>query len=91
MHEQISNGIYFVTSRWPLDRQLPTIIFIHGSGGTNILWDAQVKALGNTMNTIAIDLPGHGKSEGKGMQRVESYSAKVSEFIQSIIGVALYL
>lgn len=35
------------------------------------------------MNTIAPDLPGHGNSEGKAMERVEDYARSVSAFIQS--------
>ncbi|OQW98927.1 MAG: hypothetical protein BWK74_03425 [Desulfobacteraceae bacterium A6] len=35
------------------------------------------------MNTIAIDLPGHGQSAGPGLDRVEDYSAAVADFIET--------
>jgi pimeloyl-ACP methyl ester carboxylesterase len=84
MHESRANGIGFVAGRWPLDRGLPTVVFIHGSGGTSVLWHAQVEALADRMNTIALDLPGHGRSYGEGMSSVEEYAARVKGFIESI-------
>lgn len=84
MHELKINGIGFVAGRWPLDQGLPTVIFIHGSGGTSVLWHAQVEALADSMNAIALDLPGHGRSDGEGMSRIEEYSAGVRDFIESI-------
>lgn len=78
------NGISFVAGRWPLDETLPTIIFIHGSGGTNAMWHDQVDGLATDMNTIAIDLPGHGKSEGTGSDQIEVYADNLSKFATSL-------
>ncbi|KPA13006.1 alpha/beta hydrolase fold protein [Candidatus Magnetomorum sp. HK-1] len=84
MKELKINKISFIAGRWPLNSSLPTLICIHGSGGSNVLWHFQVEALANTMNTIAIDLPGHGKSDGRGMETIEDYAESVSAFIQEI-------
>jgi pimeloyl-ACP methyl ester carboxylesterase len=84
MHESTVNDIGFVAGRWPLDRDLPTILFLHGSGGSGVLWHAQVEALADRMNTIALDLPGHGRSGGEGFSCIEDYAASVEEFISSI-------
>jgi len=73
----------FIAGRWPLDPALETIVFIHGAGGTNLLWHNQVEALAGHMNTIAPDLPGHGGSGGKAMERIEDYAKSMSDFIQS--------
>ena len=78
------NDIEFSTGSWPLRPNLGTVVFLHGSGGTNILWQHQVEALSDKLNTIAINLPGHGNSDGKGMDRVEDYAKNVSTFIKSI-------
>ncbi len=78
------NDIEFSTGIWPLKPNLGTVVFLHGSGGTNILWQHQVEALSDKLNTIAINLPGHGNSDGKGMDRVEDYAKNVSTFIKSI-------
>ena len=66
MNEKISGNIAFVAGRWPLDPEKPTLVFIHGSGGSSVLWENQVDLLREYVNTIAIDLPGHGKSSRSG-------------------------
>ncbi len=83
MEKHRIDDMAFVAGRWPLDPALQTIVFIHGAGGTSVLWHAQVKALAYRLNTIALDLPGHGDSGGKSMDRVEDYAASVSRFIRS--------
>ena len=84
MRELRVEGIGFVAGRWPLDPDLPTVVFTHGSGGSGVLWHAQVEALAERMNTVALDLPGHGRSDGEGMDRIEDYAAAVGEFIASL-------
>ena len=78
------NDIEFTAGRWPLNPGLDTIVFIHGSGGTNVLWHAQVKSLADKFNTIAVNLPGHGNSNGNGLDRMEDYAKSMSDFIKSI-------
>jgi len=50
-----------------------TIVFIHGSGGDHTNWVYQYSALKNDFNVLAVELPGHGQSEGKGEQSVSRY------------------
>jgi pimeloyl-ACP methyl ester carboxylesterase len=82
MHEGIVKNIGYVAGLWPLDTEKPTLVFIHGSGGSSALWEKQIESI-KEANTIAIDLPGHGRSGGKGMDRVEDYSAAVADFIET--------
>jgi pimeloyl-ACP methyl ester carboxylesterase len=82
MYEGIMNNIGYVAGNWPIDPEKPTLVFIHGSGGSSVLWEKQIEAL-KEVNTIAIDLPGHGRSGGKGMDRVEDYSAAIADFIET--------
>jgi pimeloyl-ACP methyl ester carboxylesterase len=82
MHEGIVKNIGFIAGSWPLDPEKPTLVFIHGSGGSSALWEKQVESI-KEANTIALDLPGHGRSGGKGMDRVEDYSAAVADFIET--------
>jgi len=83
MYEKTAKKIAYVAGRWPLDPEKPTLMFIHGSGGSSALWENQVDALKTQVNTIAIDLPGHGKSSGPGLDRVEDYCAAVVDFIET--------
>jgi len=84
MHEGKIGDIAFEAGRWPLDRQRPTVVFVHGSGGTRILWHEQVHALAETANTVALDLPGHGRSGGSGRTHVRDYARDVASFVASL-------
>jgi len=66
---------------WPLDPDKPTLIFLHGAGMVSTFWEFQVKALGRDVNTIAIDLPGHGDSKIPGKNNISDYTAAVIDFI----------
>ena len=83
MHEGNVKNIGYVAGNWPLDPGKPTIVFIHGSGGSSALWEKQVDPLKADVNTIAIDLPGHGRSKGPGMDSVTEYCAAVADFIET--------
>jgi pimeloyl-ACP methyl ester carboxylesterase len=84
MVEGTAGGIGYLAGRWPPDRAKSTIIFIHGAGGSGIFWQAQVEGLAARANTIALDLPGHGRSAGKGCDRIEDYARSVVDFIQAL-------
>jgi len=79
-----ANGIAYVAGRRPLDPTKSTLIFIHGSAGSHLLWQSQVEALAERANTIALDLPGHGRSPGPGRDRVEDYARIVAQFIETV-------
>jgi pimeloyl-ACP methyl ester carboxylesterase len=84
MEQRVSGDIAFVCGRWPLDEQKPTLVFIHGAGESSLLWHAQVEGLKDRANTVALDLPGHGRSSGGGRQTVEDYAAVLVEFTAAI-------
>jgi pimeloyl-ACP methyl ester carboxylesterase len=84
MEQRTSNGIGFIAGRWPLDPVKSTIVLIHGAGGSSAFWQAQVEALTEWVNTVAIDLPGHGQSHGNGHDRIEDYARAVVDFINAI-------
>ena len=54
------NGMGCMTAKWPLDPARATLVFIHGAGGAGTFWQAQVEGLAGRVNTLALDLPGHG-------------------------------
>ncbi|GAH25730.1 unnamed protein product, partial [marine sediment metagenome] len=59
---------------WPLDTEKSTIVFIHGSGGSANYWKAQVQGLSERVNTVAVDLPGHGRSGKNGKNTIADYA-----------------
>jgi pimeloyl-ACP methyl ester carboxylesterase len=81
---QERDGIGFAAGRWPLDQDRPTLVFIHGSGGSHALWQGQVDAMLAVANTIAVDLPGHGASRGPGCDRVSHYADAVAGLMEDL-------
>lgn len=84
MHHLYQGEIAFTCGRWPLDPGRPTLVFIHGAGESSTLWPAQVEGLAARANTIAIDLPGHGRSGGSARDRVPDYAQVVRDFIRDV-------
>lgn len=78
------DGIGYTAGCWPFNRQRPTLVFIHGSGGDRRMWQAQIEALAETANTLALDLPGHGASRGPGYDRVPDYAQALAVFLERL-------
>jgi pimeloyl-ACP methyl ester carboxylesterase len=74
----------FIAGRWPLDTHKPTLIFIHGAATSKGLWQYQIDVLSDLINTIALDLPGHGQTKGDGFNRISDYAGSVIEFMNLI-------
>ncbi len=62
---------------------LPTLLMVHGAGGRTQMWQSQVRLLGKEINTLAVDLPGHGETPGPGMDTIVSYAAWIQEMLLS--------
>jgi pimeloyl-ACP methyl ester carboxylesterase len=61
----------------------PAVIMIHGAGGNNLYWPAEVRRL-KDQRIYAIDLPGHGKSQGAGRQSITEYGRCVLDFTEAL-------
>ena len=84
MEDRDGGGLGFVAGRWPLDAEKRTLVFIHGAGGSSVLWRAQVESLKDRANTVALDLPGHARSEGPGRSAIADYAGAVADFIKAM-------
>jgi pimeloyl-ACP methyl ester carboxylesterase len=84
MEERKTKGIGYITGTWPLNPQKSTIVFIHGAGGSSKFWQGQVAALTARVNTVAVDLPGHGRSDGPGCDDIRDYTRAVADFLTGI-------
>lgn len=83
MEEKEINGFGFIAGRWPLDVEKPTIVFLHGSGGSSHFWKAQVEGMAERVNTVALDMPGHGRSGDDGKNTIGDYARAVIEFLDA--------
>lgn len=58
------------------------IVLIHGIGGNHGIWPASMRTIPHR-RILAIDLPGHGKSEGNACRSVEEYASKLDAYLRS--------
>jgi len=65
-----------------IDKSKHTIVMLHGSGLSHIVWSLTEQFLSNqNYNVLSLDLPGHGNSEGKCLSSIE----KISDWIEKVL------
>jgi pimeloyl-ACP methyl ester carboxylesterase len=62
----------------------PTVCLIHGTGGSSEVWTHQLDALADLAHIVALDLPGHGRSDGGIPKRIEDAAAVVADFLGAL-------
>ncbi|MDD3472821.1 MAG: alpha/beta fold hydrolase [Desulfomonilaceae bacterium] len=67
------------------------IIFIHGTGGDSNDWRYQLEGLCSQFQVVAIELPGHGGSDGPGESEVAKYTDWVQDFVEEMRLVKVFL
>jgi pimeloyl-ACP methyl ester carboxylesterase len=72
---------YFASNNQENDH--PYVVLIHGAGGTHLHWPYNLRRL-NDHRVLALDLPGHGKSDGIGEQSIERYADAVAAWLAEI-------
>jgi pimeloyl-ACP methyl ester carboxylesterase len=72
---------YYVYRR-PVPTSRPPVVFIHGAGGTHQHWLYQVRDLPDAPS-YAVDLPGHGRSEGSGRDSIAAYGDWLVAFLDA--------
>ena len=88
MRLTIQDKSYYVgTGGKPFDAELPTVMFLHGSGMDHRAWALQTRWFAfHGYNVLAPDFPGHSLSEGKGLKTIED-SAEWLEQLLDHLGV----
>ena len=61
----------------------PSLLFIHGAGGTHRHWGHQLQGL-KGVNQYAVDLPGHGGSAGGGQTSIAGYAHVIVELLDAL-------
>jgi pimeloyl-ACP methyl ester carboxylesterase len=59
------------------------LILVHGAGGDHTHWPAALRRLAG-VNVYALDLPGHGRSAGRGRTSINDYADSVHLFAQTV-------
>ena len=77
--------VFASTGGRPFDKKKPLIIFIHGSGLSHITWVLQTRYFAfHGYSVLAIDLPGHGYSEGPALESIEEQGKWISDVIDAM-------
>tara|TARA_B110000196_G_scaffold169010_1_gene145096 strand:+ start:468 stop:1244 length:777 start_codon:yes stop_codon:yes gene_type:complete len=64
-----------------IDKNKATIVLLHGSGLSHIVWSLTEQYLSNQgYNVLAVDLPGHGNSKGICLKSIE----EISEWLEKV-------
>lgn len=69
--------------KFDFQANLPTLLFVHGAGGSGKIWSYQLAGI-QGYNLIALDLPGHGHSEGSAADNIIEYCEFVGHFAQAL-------
>ncbi len=77
-----SEGIYYTLSGKG-KCSFPPLILIHGEGANQQVWSFEIRRLSG-YQILAIDLPGHGRSEGAACQSVKAYSNRLIIFLENL-------
>jgi pimeloyl-ACP methyl ester carboxylesterase len=72
-------ALFYTVSR----RGGPALILIHGAGGSHLHWPAALRRMPGA-TVYAVDLPGHGRSEGPGREHIEDYVADIVRFMDAV-------
>ena len=76
---------YAYTGGKAFDPALPTLVFIHGAEHDHCIWVLQTRYLAHHgFGVLAVDLPGHGRSDGAPLDSVE----KMAEWIVAVLDAA---
>lgn len=59
------------------------LVLIHGAGGTHLSWPPKTRRIPG-YRIIAPDLPGHGKSAGRGHQHIQSYARGILDMLEEL-------
>jgi len=72
------------TAAHDLDPAKPTIAFLHGAGLDHSWWGLQSRYFGyHGYNVLAVDLPGHGRSDGPPLESVEAMADWVPRLLDA--------
>ena len=80
-----NKNVYASDSGQRVDKNKKTIIFLHGSGLSHIVWSLFEQYFSNkNFNVLSIDLPGHGNSEGPCLKSIEKIADWLENFFDKL-------
>jgi pimeloyl-ACP methyl ester carboxylesterase len=75
---------YGYTGGKPWDASKPCLLFIHGAANDHSVWHLQARYFAHHgWNVVAVDLPGHGRSDGSARASIGEYSQWIVAFLEN--------
>jgi len=76
--------VFVSTGGMDFDEEKSSILLMHGSGLTHIVWSLHEQFYASQgFNILSVDLPGHGNSEGPSLKSIE----EISDWVKSLMNV----
>jgi len=76
--------VFVSTGGIDFDEEKSSILLMHGSGLTHIVWSLHEQFYASQgFNILSVDLPGHGNSEGPSLKSIE----EISDWVKSLMNV----
>lgn len=79
----VSADIYYHFYEGSAEGQRPPVLLLHGAAGDHLSWPAEVRRIPG-YRVYALDLPGHGKSGGRGIQTIPAFAQAVIDWLESV-------
>jgi pimeloyl-ACP methyl ester carboxylesterase len=86
MHTEVDGRkAFFATGSGSIDRRRGSVVFIHGAGLDHTVWTPAARCFArHGLNAIAVDLPGHGRSEGRPLSSIEAMADWISAVLRAL-------
>jgi 3-oxoadipate enol-lactonase len=62
----------------------PPVVFVHGLGGSSNVWHGVMQAMQQHHHCIAVDLRGHGRSQGRGKFSIEGWAKDLQKLLRHL-------
>ena len=77
--------MFVSTGGMKIDIKKPTILLMHGSGLSHIVWSLHEQFYSSQgFNVLSVDLPGHGDSDGPALKSIQD----ISDWIKEVMNVS---
>lgn len=76
------NGIAYFENRASPNAGNP-LVLIHGAGGSYLSWPPEIRRLPGS-KIYALELPGHGRSPGEGLDSIQAMSSAVAAWLEAL-------
>lgn len=86
MYLELSNKtVYIATGNQEIDPDKESVVFIHGAGQDHTIWILLIRYFArHGKNVLAVDLPGHGRSDGPPLPSIEAMSDWVVKLLDEV-------